>query len=141
MSELPDTSSIVLFDGICNFCNSSVNKIIAQDKKNRFKFATLQSEIGKKLLEKHGINPAKTDSIVLVENGAAFIKSTAILQISKHLGGLYPIAYVFLIIPVFLRDVVYDFIAKNRYRWWGKKESCMIPTAEVRSKFIEFSPS
>lgn len=135
---MPNTATnIILFDGVCNFCNSSVNKIIKHDKKNRFKFAALQSEIGKKLLQKHSIDSTKIDSIILIENDVAFIKSSAILKISKHLNGIYPLAYGFIIIPVFLRDVVYDFIARNRYKWWGKKDSCMIPTSEVKSKFIE----
>lgn len=136
MSDLPNDTSIILFDGVCNFCNSSVNKIIRHDKKNRFKFAPLQSEIGKKLLEKHSIDSSKIDSIILIENDSAFIKSTAILKISKHLSGLYPLAYGFIIIPAFIRNIVYDFIARNRYKWWGKKESCMIPTQEVKEKFI-----
>ncbi|HLC83539.1 MAG TPA: thiol-disulfide oxidoreductase DCC family protein [Bacteroidia bacterium] len=136
MPNLNENFSIVLFDGICNFCNSSVNKIIKHDKKNRFKFAALQSETGKKLLEKHSLDSSKIDSIILIENDSAFIKSTAILKISKHLSGLYPLAYGFIIIPTFIRNVVYDFIARNRYEWWGKKDSCMVPTAEVREKFI-----
>ena len=136
MSELPNDTSIILFDGVCNFCNSSVNKIIKHDKKNKFKFAALQSETGKKLLEKHSIDSTKIDSIILIENDTAFIKSTAILKISKQMSGLYPLAYGFIIIPTFIRNSVYDFIAKNRYKWFGKKDSCMIPTEEVKSKFI-----
>lgn len=136
MSDSNSNFSIILFDGVCNFCNSSVNKIIRHDKKNRFKFAPLQSEIGKKLLAKHSIDSAKIDSIILIENNDAFIKSTAILKISKHLGALYPLAYGFFIIPEFIRNIIYDFIARNRYKWWGKKDSCMIPTMEVKNKFI-----
>lgn len=136
MSHLNENFSIVLFDGICNFCNSSINKIIRHDKKNRFKFAALQSETGKKLLEKHSIDSSRTDSIILIENNVAYIKSTAILKISKHMSGLYPLTYGFIIIPVFIRNAVYDFIARNRYKWWGKKDSCMIPTEEVKAKFL-----
>lgn len=136
MSDSNTNFSIILFDGVCNFCNSSVNKIIRHDKKNRFKFAALQSEIGKKLLKKYPIDSSKIDSIILIENNTAFIKSTAILKISKHMSGLYPLAYGFMIIPAFIRNIVYDFIAKNRYKWWGKKDNCMIPTQEVKSKFI-----
>ncbi len=136
MSDLNKNFSIILFDGVCNFCNSSVNKIIKHDKKNKFKFAALQSETGKKLLEKHSIDSSKIDSIILIENNSAFIKSTAILKISKHMSGLYPLTYGFIIIPAFIRNVVYDFIARNRYKWWGKKDSCMIPTEEVKAKFI-----
>ena len=136
MSDSTSNFSIILFDGVCNFCNSSVNKIILQDKKNRFKFAPLQSEIGKKLLEKHSIDSSKIDSIILIEKDAAFTKSTAILKISKHMSGIYPLAYGFIIIPAVIRNLVYDFIARNRYKWWGKKDSCMIPTQEVKSKFL-----
>lgn len=136
MSDLNENFSIILFDGVCNFCNSSVNKIIRHDKKNRFKFTALQSETGKKLLAKHSIDSTKTDSIILIENDSAFIKSTAILKISKHLSGIYPFAYGFIIIPTFIRNFVYDFIARNRYKWWGKKDSCMIPTQEVKAKFL-----
>ena len=137
MSDLNENFSLILFDGVCNFCNSSVNKIIKHDKKNRFKFAALQSEIGKKLLKKHSIDSTKTDSIILIENNSAFTKSTAILKISKHLSGIYPLAYGFIIIPTFIRNFAYDFIARNRYKWWGKKDSCMIPTQEVKEKFIK----
>lgn len=134
MSELPD--NIILFDGVCNFCNSSINKIIEHDKKNRYKFAPLQSEIGKKILQKYSIDTSKTDSIILIENGNVFIKSTASLKVSKHLSGLYPLAYGLFIFPAFIRDIVYDFIARNRYKWWGKKETCMIPSEEIKAKFI-----
>ncbi|CAN5416177.1 DUF393 domain-containing protein [soil metagenome] len=136
MSKLLNDTSIILFDGVCNFCNSSVNKIIKHDKKNKFKFAALQSEIGKKILEEYNIDSSKIDSIILIENKKAYIKSTAILRISKQMGSLYPLAYSFIITPAFIRNIVYDFIAKNRYKWFGKKDSCMIPTAEVRSRFI-----
>lgn len=136
MSELQNNTSIILFDGICNFCNSSVNKIIKHDTKNKFKFAPLQSEIGKKLLKEYEIDSTKTDSIILIENNTYFIKSTAILKIAKHLNGLYPLVYGFIVIPKFIRDSVYDFIAKNRYKWFGKQDSCMVPTKEVKSKFI-----
>ena len=137
MIESPDINNIVLFDGICNFCDSSINRIIRHDKKNRFRFAPLQSETGKKLAKQYFIDTEKTDSIILIENNKAYTKSTAILRISKHLNTLYPLMYGFMIIPAFIRNFIYDFIARNRYRWFGKKDSCMIPTAEVRSKFIE----
>lgn len=137
MSDLAEKSNIVLFDGVCNFCNSSVNRIIKNDSKNLFKFAPLQSETGKKLLEKYHIDPVKTDSIILIENEKAYVRSTAILKIFRKLKGLYPLTYGFIIVPAFLRNLVYDWIAKNRYKWWGKKETCMVPTANVRSKFIE----
>jgi predicted DCC family thiol-disulfide oxidoreductase YuxK len=131
-----DHTSIILFDGVCNFCNSSINFVIRHDKKNHFRFATLQSETGKELLKKHHVDPSTTDSIVLIENESAYVKSTAALRITKHLNGAYPLAYTLLIIPAFIRNIVYDFIARNRYKWFGKKEVCMVPSEEVKSKFI-----
>ncbi|MCX6296171.1 MAG: DUF393 domain-containing protein [Bacteroidetes bacterium] len=136
MSPLPENSTIILFDGICNFCNSYVNKIIKHDKKNKFKFATLQSEAGKRILSKYIIDYQVYDSIILIENKTVFSKSTAVLKIAKHLGGLYALAFAFIITPTFIRNAVYDFIAKNRYQWFGKKETCMVPTEEIKSKFI-----
>jgi predicted DCC family thiol-disulfide oxidoreductase YuxK len=127
---------IILFDGVCNFCNSSVNFIIRHDKKKRYKFAALQSDVGRMLSEKHGIDQSKIDSIILIENGNIFVKSSAILRITKNLNLLYPLLYVFIITPKFIRDGVYDFIAKNRYKWFGKKEACMIPSPEIKSRFI-----
>jgi predicted DCC family thiol-disulfide oxidoreductase YuxK len=136
MLESTNTGSIILFDGICNFCNASVNKIIEHDKKNVFKFAAIQSEAGKIILTEFSIDTSKTDSILLIENNTIFTKSTAVLKIAKQLSGLYKLSYAFIIIPPFIRNAIYDFIAKNRYKWFGKKESCMIPTKEVSGKFL-----
>ncbi|MEN8817506.1 MAG: thiol-disulfide oxidoreductase DCC family protein [Nonlabens sp.] len=127
---------IVLFDGVCNLCNGAILFIIKRDKKDRFRFAAIESEIGQKLLDKHGIDPNKIDSIVLVSGDTAFAKAEAALRISKHLSGLWPLLYSLIIVPKFLANVVYDFIARNRYKWFGKKESCMIPTPELKSKFL-----
>lgn len=121
---------------MCNFCNTSVNKIIKYDKKNVFKFAAIQSDAGKKLLTELSIDTLKIDSILLIEKNTLFTKSTAVLKIAKQLSGLYKLGYAFIIIPPFIRDTIYDFIAKNRYKWFGKKESCMIPSIEVREKFL-----
>jgi predicted DCC family thiol-disulfide oxidoreductase YuxK len=136
MSYKTNDTAIILFDGVCNFCNASVNFIIAHDKKNHFKFAAIQSKTGEELLKKYNIDESITDSAVLIENNKSYIKSTAVLRITKHLNGLYPLLYIFIIIPTFIRDGVYDFISRNRYKWFGKKESCMIPTEEMKSKFI-----
>jgi predicted DCC family thiol-disulfide oxidoreductase YuxK len=136
MLESTNTGSIILFDGICNFCNASVNKIIEHDKKNVFKFAAIQSDAGKIILTEFSIDTSKTDSILLIEKNTVFTKSTAVLKIAKQLSGLYKLSYAFIIIPLFIRDTIYDFIAKNRYKWFGKKESCMIPTKEVSGKFL-----
>jgi predicted DCC family thiol-disulfide oxidoreductase YuxK len=128
--------NIVLFDGVCNLCNGAILFLIKRDKNDRFRFAPLESEIGKELLLKHQIDPSKIDSIVLVSGNTAFTKATAAMYISRHLGGLWPLLYSLIIIPKFITDAVYDFIARNRYRWFGKKESCMIPTPELKSKFL-----
>ena len=136
MQNSSEKKSIILFDGMCNFCNTSVNKIIKYDKKNVFKFAAIQSDAGKKLLTELSIDILKIDSILLIENNTLFTKSTAVLKIAKQLSGLYKLGYAFIIIPPFIRDTIYDFIAKNRYKWFGKKERCMIPSIEVREKFL-----
>ncbi len=134
---MPDNEkAIILFDGVCNFCNSSVNFVIKHDKKNHFLFAPLQSETAKKLLEKFNIDSSKTDSFILIENNKAYLKSTAALRVTKHLNKLYPLLYAFLITPPFIRNSVYNLVAKNRYKWFGKKEICMIPSAEIKGKFI-----
>ena len=127
---------IILFDGVCNLCNNSVTFVIKRDKKDKFRFAALQEEAGLKLIEKYHIDTSKTDSIILIENNRAYIKSTAALRVARHLGGLYPLSYAFMIIPNFIRNWVYDYVAKNRYKWYGKKDSCMIPTPELKAKFL-----
>lgn len=127
---------IILFDGVCNLCNSSVTLVIKNDPKNKFKFAALQSEKGQLLIAKHQIDPSKTDSIILIEQNKAYVKSTAALRIARQLSGAYPLLYTFIIIPNFIRNWVYDYVAKNRYKWYGKQESCMIPTPELKEKFL-----
>ncbi len=127
---------IILFDGICNLCNNSVTFVIKRDSKNLFKYAALQSEAGKELVKEHGIDTETTDSIILIEANKAYVKSSAALRIAKHLSGGWPLLYGFIIIPTFLRNWVYDWVARNRYKWFGKKESCMIPTPELKEKFL-----
>jgi len=135
LSEKKD-ENIILFDGICNLCNGAINYVIQKDKQNIFKFATLQSEIGKNLLKKFDIDSDKVDSIVLIQEGKSYIKSDAALQIAKHLKGGIRFLYPFRILPKRFRDLIYDTVAKNRYKWFGKKESCMIPTPELQRKFL-----
>jgi len=138
ISDLPKDKKIILFDGVCNLCDRVVQYVIEHDKKNVFLFAALQSDIGIKILKHTGIDPAKTDSIVLYEPGIAYhYKSGAALEIAKNLGGFLSIGTIFKILPAFLRDNVYDYIAKNRYKWYGKKDNCMIPTSELKAKFLE----
>jgi predicted DCC family thiol-disulfide oxidoreductase YuxK len=127
---------IILFDGVCNLCNGAVVFIIKRDKKNVFKFAALQSEIGQELTSKFKIDTSKVDSIILIDGEKHYEKSTAALRIARELSGGYPLLYGFMVLPGFLRNAVYDYIARNRYKWFGKKESCMIPTPELKSRFL-----
>lgn len=130
--------NLVLFDGVCNLCNSSVQLIIKRDKKDIFRFASLQSDLGKSLTNNtEPQTESSLKSIVLIESdGRRYTKSTAALRIARHLSG-YSWLSVFLILPKFIRDFFYDVIARNRYRWFGKKDECMIPTPELQSKFLD----
>ncbi|MGK0377703.1 thiol-disulfide oxidoreductase DCC family protein [Patiriisocius sp. Uisw_017] len=128
--------SIILFDGVCNLCNSSINFVIKRDSANLYKFTALQEAPGIRLLKQYGINTLDTDSIILIENGKAYTKSSAALRVAKGLSGVWPVLYGFIIIPKWIRNAVYDYIAKNRYKWYGKKDSCMIPTPELKNKFL-----
>jgi predicted DCC family thiol-disulfide oxidoreductase YuxK len=137
MLNLPPNKKIILFDGVCNLCNSAVQFVIEHDKKDVFRFVALQSELGQEILKHIGINPKNIDSIILYEPGVAYYyKSSAAIQISKSLGGFWHLGTVLRIIPTGIRNQLYDYIAKNRYKWYGKKESCMIPTPELKSKFL-----
>jgi len=127
--------SIVLFDGVCNFCSDSVNFIIQHDTENKFMFAPLQSEKGIELRVKYGIED-NIDSIVLIEDDQAFTRSTGALRIAKRLGGIWAAAYVLIIVPRPIRDYFYELFAKYRYRWFGKKDECMLPTPEIRARFL-----
>ena len=138
MTSLPENKKIVLFDGVCNLCDGAVKFIIEHDKKDVFRFASLQSEIGQKLIAERGLNPEELDSVILIEPGVAYYrKSTAALEISRELSGGYSLLKNFLALPEGFRDLLYDFVAKNRYKWYGKKESCMIPTPELKAKFLD----
>ncbi|WP_179344941.1 thiol-disulfide oxidoreductase DCC family protein [Winogradskyella ursingii] len=139
IQNIPKDKQLILFDGVCNLCNSSVVYVIKRDKNDRFRFAPLQSEIGQNVIEKFKINTENTDSILLYDPKEDKItyKSTAALKIAANLNFPINILSFFLIVPVFIRNWVYDYIAKNRYQWYGKKESCMIPTPELKSKFLE----
>lgn len=127
---------IVLFDGECNFCDASVQFIIKRDPYRYFSFASLQDDAGKKLRAEYQI-PDSIDSLLLIENGRAYTKSGAALRIAKKLDGLWHLAFLFIAVPAFIRDYVYEVIADNRYRWFGKKEqSCMLPAPEERQRFL-----
>ena len=126
--------NIILFDGDCHFCNASVQFIIKRDRKKYFKFASLQSEIGKKLLEEFQV-PKTTDSLVFIEGNSCFVKSTAALKICRRLDGLWKLFYPFLIIPKFLRNSVYDAVAKKRHKLMNQTE-CRLPTKEELERFL-----
>jgi len=127
---------ILLFDGICNFCNGGVNYIIRQDKNKIFRFATLQSQAGQQLLQQYQLPTKQFDSFVLIENGKAYTKSAAGLRVYRSLSWYWKWTQIFWIFPGFIRNAVYDLIAKHRYKWFGKKEECMVPTADVRIRFL-----
>ncbi|WP_338469587.1 DCC1-like thiol-disulfide oxidoreductase family protein [Niallia sp. XMNu-256] len=127
--------AIVLFDGDCHFCDWSVQFIIQHDRNGTFYFAPLQSRLGKALLEKYQL-PISVNSIVVIENDQAFIKSSAVLRICRHLKGLWKIFYTFKVIPKWVLDPVYDFIARNRYKWFGEKNKCKLYPEHIRKRFL-----
>ena len=130
---------LLLFDGICNFCNNWVNFIIRRDKEKKIRFATLQSDAGKSLLKKFN-TPSNEDTVVLIDDEKAFTKSSAVLRVMKHIGGIYYPLFLFIIVPKYIRDLCYETIARNRYKWWGKRNECMIPTPDVKDRFIHSLP-
>jgi predicted DCC family thiol-disulfide oxidoreductase YuxK len=138
MLDFPKGKKIILFDGVCNLCEASVQFVIKYDKKDVFRFVALQSELGKEIIKHIGLESKNIDSVILYEPGIAYnYKSAAALEIAKNLGGFFHLGTVFKLIPNGLRNLLYDYIAKNRYQWYGKKESCLVPTIELKSKFLE----
>jgi predicted DCC family thiol-disulfide oxidoreductase YuxK len=135
MSQAPP-QRIILFDGVCNFCNYGVQFALKRDKTGLLQFAPLQGETAKVLLPRYDINPTNLTSVVLIDGDKAYTQSSAALRICRYLKGGWPLLYGFIIVPRFLRDAVYNFLARNRYRWFGKKDSCMVPTSEIRHRFL-----
>lgn len=132
-----DHDAIVVFDGMCNFCSWWVQFIIRRDPVGVFKFAPMQSEAGGKVLETYGIDPRNVETLLLIKNGRAYVKSDAALEIAKDLKGIWKLAVSLKVVPRPLRDGAYSLWAKNRYRWFGKRQQCLVPTAEIRSRFLE----
>lgn len=130
------TNPIVLFDGVCNLCNGSIQFLIKRDPQARFRFASLQSETGQKLQADLGMDPQALDSVVLVEGDRWYKESDAALRIARSLPGAWKLLAAFRIVPRPLRDAVYRWIARNRYRWFGKAETCWLPTPELRGRFL-----
>ncbi len=131
-----EDTHIILFDGVCNLCNKFVQRVIKNDKANVFKFAALQSLSGQQLLQKYNLPTENFGSFVLIQNGKVYLKSTAALTIAKQLSGPLKLAYPLIIVPRFIRDFVYNIIAKNRYKWFGKQATCMVPTEALKAKFL-----
>ncbi|MGG1554410.1 thiol-disulfide oxidoreductase DCC family protein [Paenibacillus ferrarius] len=132
-----DDAAIILFDGLCNFCSGAVQFILRRDPRGRFRFASLQSDIGRRLLEEHGLPVDGLNTIVLIETGRAYTRSTAALRIARRLRGAWPLCYAAILIPSPLRNLGYAYVARNRYRWFGQAEHCMVPTTSDRARFLE----
>jgi predicted DCC family thiol-disulfide oxidoreductase YuxK len=136
VSTLPDF--LLLFDGVCNLCNGAVLFIIKRDKARKIKFASLQSELGRAQLLQNGLDPDALHSMIVIENGKLFQKSSAVLHTAGRMSGAWPLLQIFWIIPRFLRDALYDLVARSRYKTFGKKDACMIPTPELRKRFVSW---
>lgn len=130
------TQDVILFDGVCNFCSASIRFIIKRDPNRRFKFASLQSATAAHLLKEHGIPSSDISTIILIHEAQVLQQSDAVLEIVKHLRGLWPALYLFKMVPRFIRDAAYAAIAKRRYKLFGKKETCMIPSDDIRARFL-----
>jgi predicted DCC family thiol-disulfide oxidoreductase YuxK len=129
--------AVVLFDGVCNFCNSTVSFIIERDPAGYFRFAALQSELAQRILADHRLPPGLFKNIVLLEEGICYTRSTAALRILRRLRSPLVLLYVLILVPRSIRDVAYDWFARHRYRWFGKRSECFIPSPEIRSRFLE----
>ena len=137
MLDLPKNKKIILFDGVCNLCDKAVQFVIEHDKKDIFRFVSLQSELGQQILKHIGVNPTNVDSVILYQPGVAYYyKSSAALEIARSLGGFFHLGTIFKLIPTEIRNRLYDYVAKNRYKWYGKKESCLFPSTQNINKFL-----
>lgn len=134
--KLSKTNPILLFDGVCNLCNGAVQFVIKYGSKDTLRFTALQSETGQQILEHFNLPKEEIFSVILVENENVYVRSSAALRMYKNMGGIMSLMYFFIIVPRPIRDAVYNFIAKNRYKWFGEKESCMIPTPELKARFL-----
>lgn len=135
----PINNPVILFDGVCNLCNQSVQFVIRHDPGSKFRFAALQSDFGQKVLREHQMENQELVSVVLLTGDRVYERSRAALEIARRLNGLWPLFYGFVIVPPFLRDLVYDWIARNRYRWFGRRDECMIPTPDLKARFINIA--
>ena len=136
-TETPDDGAVILFDGVCNLCSGFVQFVVPRDTEDKYRFASLQSDVGRELLAEHDLPVDELESVVLLEDGESYQKSAAIIRIAAGLGGAYRLLSPFRYVPRSLRDWVYDFVAEHRYQWFGKKDRCMIPSGDVESRFLE----
>jgi predicted DCC family thiol-disulfide oxidoreductase YuxK len=127
---------ILLFDGVCNLCNGFVQFLIKRDPQAVFRFASLQSEVGQQLLADRGMDPAALSTVVLIEGDRTYTHSDVALKVAGRMGGAWPLLQVFGLVPRSLRNRIYDWVARNRYRWFGQKDQCMVPTPDLRARFL-----
>lgn len=137
MSVAEVRDSLIIFDGVCNLCNGAIKFIIERDSSSSFQFAPIQSEPAKNILSQLKLSSGNVDSIILIQDGKSYVKSSAALRICRRLDGLWPLLYAFLLMPRPVRDYFYDIVAKNRYQWFGRKEKCIIPTSEIENRFLK----
>jgi predicted DCC family thiol-disulfide oxidoreductase YuxK len=137
VSDKNSEHPLIIFDGVCNYCCGVVNFIIRRDPGGVFRFAPFQSEAARKVLGQYGYPTGSLDSFVLIEDGKLYTKSGAGLRVQKLLGGFHKLLYAFILVPAPLRDAVYDYIARHRYEWYGKKNECMVPTPDIKNRFLE----
>lgn len=130
-------ASIILFDGVCNLCNGFVNFVIPRDRQAKFRFGSLQSSAGQELLKAHSYKSESMTTVILLENNQLYTESTAVLKILRKLGGAWSLFYIFMVVPKFIRDFMYNLVSRHRYRLFGKREYCRIPTPELKNRFIE----
>jgi predicted DCC family thiol-disulfide oxidoreductase YuxK len=140
-TETPDGHPVVLFDGVCNLCAGAVTFLIRRDPEAVFRFAPLQSDIGERLAEEHDIPTEDLETVALIENGRCYTKSSAALRAARHLGGVYRLFGLFWFVPKVVRDWVYDIVASHRYEWFGKRDACLMPTDDIRDRFLAGGPS
>lgn len=136
MEDNINNHPILLFDGVCNLCNGFVQFVIKRDPEGHFRFAALQSEAGQTLLRQHHLSTDNIDTVVLIDKGEAHVRSEVAIRVASQMKGLWPVISVFRILPLALRDALYNFVAANRYRWFGEKDQCMIPTPELKQRFL-----
>ena len=134
--DFPTDKPIVLFDGVCNLCNGFVQQMIKLDPQGQFRYTAIQSPAGQQIMESQGLSTSNITTVVLYDQGKVYTHSDVALEIARRLGFPWNLAYGFIILPKGFRNVIYDWIARNRYRWFGQKESCMIPTPELKSRFL-----